>query len=167
VTRPIDLRSLAASPTRRVELLIDTPIERLESLTPVQGEFVAEHRGDFLEVEGHARTIVTLECDRCLKRFNHRLATGFREVLWLDHAPQALPPDQEVPFDDLEEHLPANGQLDPIDLIYQHLSLALPVRRLCAEECAGFALPGGSTGSGGHTDHRWAALAELRKDLPQ
>jgi len=62
----------------------------------------------------------------------------------------------------LEEHLPADGQLDVIDLVYQHLCLALPFRRLCAQDCAGISESPVSTE---HRDHRWNALARLRQQL--
>lgn len=168
---PVDLKNLATSPTRRIELTIDQLIPEFESLTAVKGELSVQHRGDFLEVEGHAHTIVTLECDRCLARYNHRLATHFEEVLWLDHDLTVSPPEREIALEDLEEHVSADGQLDLLDLVYQHLSLALPLRRLCTEDCPGLQPEQENAEQYpslcGATDYRWAALAEFRKDLPQ
>jgi len=160
--RPIELRQLALMPTRRIDIAFEEPVSGLESLTPVQGDVQVVHRGDYLEVEGTADTIVTLQCDRCLRHFNHRLETSFQEVLWLDQPGEVPPLEQEVNPGDLEEHLPADGQLDVIDLVYQHLCLALPFRRLCAEDCAGLSeAPAVSE----RIDHRWDALARLRQQF--
>ncbi|MBW4698431.1 MAG: DUF177 domain-containing protein [Aphanocapsa lilacina HA4352-LM1] len=160
--RSIELRALAASPTRSVSVVIDEPIAALPSLTPVQGELAVAHRGDFLEVAGHAQTIVTLACDRCLQQFNHRLATNFEEVIWLEDAPVEVPLELEVPPAHLDELLPRDGRLDPVYLIYQHLCLELPVRNLCSEQCQGVQTTQPQEPS---LDRRWSALARLREEL--
>ncbi|AGY57767.1 YceD family protein [Gloeobacter kilaueensis] len=160
--RPIDLRALATSPTRKVELVIDQPLAGFESLTPVQGELQVIHRGDFLEVRGTARTIVTLSCDRCLKRFNHRLQTDFEEVIWLSDGEEELPLELEVTAANLDESIPRDGKLDPLDLVYQHLCLELPTRNLCDADCQGVALKDADAQS---TDQRWSALTQLLTQL--
>ncbi|BAC90174.1 YceD family protein [Gloeobacter violaceus] len=160
--RSIELRALAASPTRNLTIVIDEPIAALPSLTPVQGELAVVHHGDFLEVTGRAQTIVTLACDRCLQHFNHRLVTDFEEVIWLEDASVEVPLELEVPPAHLDELLPRDGRLDPVDLIYQHLCLELPVRNLCSEQCQGVKTAQPEEQS---LDRRWAALARLREEL--
>jgi uncharacterized protein len=160
--RPIALRNLAATPTRQVAVVIDENLESLETLTPVQGEVTVTHRGDFLEVEGHAQTIVTLQCDRCLGSFNYRLEANFDEIIWLDHEAEVMKGEQEIAVMNLEEHLDADGELDLLDLVYQHLCLEVPMRKLCEADCAGI-LPVEKKSE--KVDDRWAALSKLREDF--
>ncbi len=161
--KPIVIRELANSPTRQVELAFDEMISTLASLTPVQGDLSVVHQGDFLEVTGNARTIVTLQCDRCLQSFNHRLETAFEEAIWIDRGDEPLSAEQELSLSELDEHIPYDGQLDGLDLIYQHLCLELPVRNLCSEDCSGVEVT--SPGPDATLDVRWSALAQLRGEL--
>ena len=78
--RPISLQELKLQAEGR-HWRIDQALSALDSLTPVRGALTAVHRGNALELEGEASTIVTLCCDRCLQHFNHPLSFRTREAL--------------------------------------------------------------------------------------
>jgi uncharacterized protein len=148
---------------------VDTHLPDLASLTAVRGSMRAVHRGNLLEVEGQASTIVTLCCDRCLQHFNQTLEVETRELIWLGEAarqgdlegvladPEAASLD--LGADSLTESLDPGGDFDPAHWLFEQLSLRLPLVNRCGEDCPGPASWGGDDDA---TDPRWAALARLR-----
>lgn len=142
---------------------VDQPIAGLASLTPVRGQVLASHRGNVLDVEGQASTIVTLCCDRCLQHFNHPLSASSRELLWIGE-PAHDPADLvalEGEGDDtgLMEQLDPRGSFDPERWIFEQLSLQLPIVNHCGSDCPG---PATWTSERSGIDPRWSALQGLR-----
>jgi uncharacterized protein len=151
-----------ADRTERFKVLDHLP--DLETLTPIQGEVQVSHRGNYLEVEGWAETIVTLTCDRCLQQYNHRLRTEARELIWLQAAPQSLddyPLEREGSLEELVETLPPDGYFYPQNWIYEQLCLALPQRQLCDPSCQGIPL---NPDQSQPVDRRWASLEALKQN---
>jgi uncharacterized protein len=166
--RPVSIQELASlAEGRRWE--IDQQLDGLESLTPARGHLQVIHRGNVLEVEGEASTIVTLCCDRCLQHFNQPLAFQTRELLWLGEAARlqgletSLVEEGEAVLDldpdALTESLDPRGSFDPAHWTFEQLSLQLPPVNRCGPECPGPA----SWGSAAEViDPRWAALQALQ-----
>lgn len=171
--RPVAIQDLSGlADGRRWE--VDQPLMGLDSLTPVRGHVHVVHRGNVLEVEGEAATIVTLCCDRCLQHFNQPLRFETRELLWLgEQARQqgletCLVEEGEAILDldpdALTESLDPRGSFDPAHWTFEQLSLQLPAVNRCGPACPGPA----SWGSGDEAmDPRWAALQGLHQPDPQ
>ena len=175
--RPIPIQELKALGMAH-RWQIEQTIAGLASLTPVRGQLTVEHQGTVLAVKGHAETIVTLCCDRCLQHFNHALQASADEAIWLgepDHGaagqPEAhvlevdvgrwLASGAPTASDDSEtcEQLNPRGLFDPEHWVFEQLSLQLPLVNHCGSECPGPAT-WSSDGRGG--DPRWAALGKLK-----
>lgn len=142
-------------------------IAGLETLTPVRGRLKVAHKGNYLEVSAKAETIITLTCDRCLKQYNHRLQVNASELVWLEESvdqPEDDSLEREVPFEDLVETLPPQGDFHPDVWLYEQLCLAFPPRQLCDQTCPGIQV--NDKGSALLTDQRWQALEALKKQLP-
>ncbi|MDJ0595391.1 MAG: YceD family protein [Pleurocapsa sp. MO_226.B13] len=157
---------LLKAPKRRAEIIVNDTIARLNTLTPVKGKIAVRHGGNFLEVSSQAETIVTLTCDRCLQHYNHRLAIDTSELIWLESRLENiedLPAEREVPLEDLSETLPPHGHFDPETWLFEQLSLALPLRRVCGESCPGAAVTSSKEDNG--IDSRWSSLAALKEQL--
>ena len=169
--RPISLQELKLQAEGR-HWRIDQALGELDSLTPVRGTLTAVHRGNVLELEGEASTIVTLCCDRCLQHFNHPLSFRSREVVWLgeEARSQGLEPELvleggegvlELDPDALSESLDPRGSFDPEHWVFEQLHLQLPLVNRCGAECPGPNLsPGADTTP---IDPRWAALQNLQQ----
>jgi len=160
--RPVPLQELRHLDAGR-HWLINQPIAGLDSLTPVRGQLHATHRGNVLEVEGQADTIVTLCCDRCLQHFNHPLRATSRDLLWIGE-PAHDPGDPvalEGEGDDsgLMEQLDPRGNFDPEHWVFEQLNLQLPIVSHCGSDCPG---PATWTSSSSDIDPRWQALQGLR-----
>ena len=157
---------LQAKPQQRV-IAFETQFPDLPTLMPVRGQISVQHCHTYLQIQGQAETIVTLTCDRCLQQYNHRLAVDATEMIWLQALdPAAEPLEQEVASEDLVESLSPQGHFDPATWMYEQLCLALPQRQVCAPDCEGIAVAAEQPVADPLSDHRWAALAALKANLP-
>ncbi|MEL6438671.1 MAG: YceD family protein [Cyanobacteria bacterium J06621_8] len=157
---------LLKAPDRKVEICIDDTIASLETLVPVKGKILLRHGVTFLEVKSQAETIVTLICDRCLQHYNHRLAINTSELIWLESelaTRENLPQEREIALEDLSETLPPNGHFDPEAWLFEQLSLALPLRKVCGDNCPGTTIT--SSQNDFVPDSRWSSLASLKERL--
>ncbi|MBE9031962.1 DUF177 domain-containing protein [filamentous cyanobacterium LEGE 11480] len=163
----IHIPNLAHHPDKRVTIDFKQLVKDLKSLTPVQGTVTVMHKGNYLEVQVQAKTIVTLTCDRCLQQYNHRLNCDADEIIWLKDSEliiSELPLNQDLELDDMVENLPEDGNFDVEAWVYEQLCLALPQRKLCDGDCKGIDVPQASPED--LTDRRWAALSALKNQLP-
>ena len=157
---------LLKAPKRQLEIIVQDAIAGLDTLTPVKGRIMIRHGSNFLEVTAQAEAIITLTCDRCLQNYNHRLAIDTNELIWLESELEIeadLPSEREVSVEDLSETLPPHGHFEPKKWLYEQLSLAMPLRQLCGEECPGASKT--STEAESHIDPRWSSLAALQDQL--
>jgi uncharacterized protein len=152
---------------RQETITVNDSIARLTTLTPVKGWLKVRHGGNFLEVLSQVETIVTLTCDRCLQNYNHRLSVNISELIWLETESEKceqLPSEREVSVEDLSETLPPNSHFDPDNWLYEQLSLALPMRQICSQDCQ-VSVTTTSTSERDRVDSRWASLASLKEQL--
>lgn len=128
---------------------------------------------DNVLVQGEVEANVTLECSRCLEQFaapvEGTLEEQYQPTLDVD---TGLPVQRVVgQDDDAVFQIGANHLLDLSEPVRQALLVALPMKPLCKEDCAGICPECGANCNEtpcGHenetTDHRWASLQELRLD---
>jgi len=86
---------------------------------PIQAKLSVHLVGRTLLVEGRLATTAVLECNRCLREFNHRVTVK-------DYTYSA-----EVRGDET---------VDLTKSIREHIILSLPMKRLCSAECKGLCL---------------------------
>ena len=158
---------LLKMPEQTYKLEFSDYISDLSTLTPVKGIFIVKHRHNFLEVFLQAETILTLICDRCLQTFNHRLSVDTTEIILLQYPidDMALPLEREIVSEDLCETLAPNGELAVETWIYEQLSLAMPLRNICGNNCQ----PPQEEKDINQVkiDNRWSALANLKSIMPE
>lgn len=162
--QPIYIPHLLKQPNASQSIRFEEMIEEMATLTPVRGEICLRHGGTFLEVSAQADTIVTLTCDRCIQCYNQRIEINTKELIWLDApATENFPVERELSWDDLSEAIPPDGHFDVNQWLYEQLSLALPLKNLCGNNCQAPETPDPEIPAA--IDHRWAALADLKKNL--
>lgn len=125
----VDLRPLRAE---RGATLVVTCHESVPSQIPdipfdesVVGELTLANLGSVLRVTGHVGTDVELVCDRCARRFRHRLEATVEE---------------DIDWADTSEFIRGDGITPTLDigaLAREVLVVALPMVALCDEACAG------------------------------
>ncbi len=128
-------------------------------------------------VEGSVGGSLELECSRCLKRYRHGLREPYRVVLEPagDRRPadpvgaEALARDGMCLGDELETGMYLGNEIDLRAFAVELVALALPVKPLCREDCAGLCPQCGVDRAvtrcdcrEAQTDSPFAALAALR-----
>ncbi len=155
------------APQQTIVLDVEEFLPELTSLTSVQGQITLVHQRNYLQVSSQAKTIVTLNCDRCLQQYNHRLVVDASEMIWLStKVPEASAEpglEIEVTLDDPVETLLSRGHFSPEDWLYQQLSLQLPHRQLCDQNCEGLLKEAENIEQ--PVDRRWAALESLKEQM--
>jgi uncharacterized protein len=104
-----------------------------------------------------------------LQHYNERLGIDTSEMIWLESElenSEDLPTEREVSIEDLSEVLAPNGHFDPETWLFEQLSLAFPLRKVCGKNCPGAdETSRTSLKQESHLDTRWSALATLKEQL--
>jgi len=132
-------------------------------------ELLANTEGE-IRVQGSFRVQMEAECDRCLGRAQFPLDTSFD----LFYRPMSfIARDEEVEIDEGEAELGfyEGGGMELEDILREQILLAMPMQRVCREDCKGICPTCGGNRNETpcdcpteRTDSRWSALQGL-KDL--
>ena len=167
----IDISKLAHEPLRFDEkLLVDA--ERLDSeqvagpmKVHLEGE-VRPHEGVF-SITGRCSADGPLACSRCLEPVPWKVDEEFSVEYRM---PASAPVDAEAVLEDadLDVAFLRGEELDLSDLAAEQVLLAMPMRIVCQEDCAGLCPRCGANlnndgecGCEPEIDPRWGALADL------
>lgn len=155
-----------------IELDPDDPaLKGLDIMGPVKGSFQINKTGHQVLVRGKVKGEVQLTCARCLEDFNieidEKVDVELRPVIDLDRAAQ----ERELGSDDLDVEFFRGDALDVGHLAVEQISLAIPMKPLCREDCGGICPDCGAdrtTGACGckpETDPRWSVLKDLKDQI--
>lgn len=115
----------------------------------------------------------TLACQRCLASTTQPVEEEI-EILLVRHEPGAEEEERELEEEDLGVMVVDGDEVDLRPLLLEQMQLAVPMRPLCREECAGLCPKCGADLNQGDcgcetqtTDPRWAGLAEIRDQLSE
>jgi len=158
---------VGSSRTYQLEEVVDVTGEGDDEMVQGEVNLVRTRRGILVRGDLHAQ--VELTCSRCLKVFHYPLAISFEEeylptVDILSGLP--LAPSEEPGVFMIDEH----HVIDLDEAIRQYTLLAMPMKPLCREDCAGLVaecsqrLDGDALDSSpGAMDPRWSELNKLRQ----
>lgn len=136
----------------------------------VQGTVRLMRTNRSILVKGTLDTVVELACSRCLGQFECPLKLNIEEEYYpttdvTTGAPLTVP-DEPGSFTIDENHI-----LDLTEAVRQYALLAVPMKPLCAEDCAGLCPFCGQNLNEGPcgcltqlADPRWAELSKLKKE---
>jgi uncharacterized protein len=140
---------------------------RLISAAEVVGS--ASRKGEEVRVRGSIKTEVELLCDRCAAPRRTPLEIEF-DARFIPQAAADDTDNVELLVEDLGLAAYEGDAVDVDELVREQITLALPLRNLCREDCKGLcAKCGADLNAGqcsceqGETDPRWAALADWKK----
>jgi uncharacterized protein len=131
----------------------------------------ATRSGDELRLTGTVAATVELDCARCLAPVRVNVDESFD--LFYVPSVNRLQPDEEreLAKDDLLVAFYRDDCLDLADVVREQIDLAIPMARVCSDECRGFCPNCGAnlneskcSCSGDEPDPRWAVLEQLRSD---
>jgi uncharacterized protein len=87
-------------------------------------------------LDGHLTGDVVLQCDRCLESYTYHLDTGFRLALIVRQGEDGQT-EVELFREDLEKGFVDDLIIDLAEITREQVFLALPMKNLCREDCAG------------------------------
>ena len=124
---------------------------------PVQVSGSVKNIADVLVLEGEAKSLLDLTCDRCMGRFSREKAVRLSFLL----------AEELEGEEDGEIVLLDDGEIDVGDLAYTDFVLDMDTKHLCSEDCKGLC-PGCGVNLNQEpcrckkqADPRWAALEQL------
>lgn len=128
----------------------------------------ATREGDKVRLVGSLSAAVLIDCDRCLAPISMPVEQSF-DLLYIP--PLRAAEERELGDDDLSVAFYQHQVIDLDDLVREQIELALPMGRLCSEECKGLC-PGCGANLNQQpcgcrveqVDLRWAALNRLKSD---
>ena len=165
----INVAQLLKSPigtTRRHE--VDDPLVIGEAECKVKGELTLMRTNRGILITGQVKTDMELTCSRCLELFGCPLTMDIEEEYFptMDVNTGASLPPPEDPGAFTIDH---NNTLDVGEAIRQYALLAVPMKPLCRENCAGLCATCGANLNAGAchcppnvVDPRLAGLEKLR-----
>jgi uncharacterized protein len=167
----IDLSKVTEEPLRFNEKLqVDSDRLDVELVSaPVQVRLAGEvwPHGDSFTVAGRCEMEAELSCSRCLDPVVWAKAEDFSVEY---RHPTSIPMDDEIGLegDDLDVSFLDGEELDLVALAAEQVMLALPMRIVCDENCAGLCPrcganrnEEGACSCEPETDPRWQALADI------
>lgn len=136
---------------------------------PAELDLRANRSGSRVDLVGSLKAQVEFDCDRCL---NPVVVTVDQEVDLL-YLPVPSRPREETELgpDDLEVAFYRDQSIDLDDMAQEQIELALPMARLCAQDCRGLCPECGADLNHGAcdcaaktSDMRWANLEKFKSD---
>jgi len=149
---------------------IEFASENLGQASPLHAVGSAEmlkNSGGEVRIQGRYTVELKAACDRCLVDARFPLDAGFD----LFYQPASIiARDEEVEIDEGEAQIGfySNGGLELEDILREQILLALPMQRVCSEDCKGICPVCGKNRNQSvcdchvsTTDDRWGALRKL------
>ena len=159
----LDLRDVVNTPEARKPFQFQLDLSEIELYgrrpiaNPVLVEGCVTNHAGALVLEGTARSLLDLVCDRCGKPFSREKAVKLDSLL-----------AQELEDEESDEIiLLENGELDLTQVVTEAFVLAMDTKNLCSDDCKGLCPKCGADLNQGpcscrpETDPRWAALSQL------
>jgi uncharacterized protein len=121
-------------------------------------------------LEGTVRTELELTCSRCLEPYRMPIDAAF-DVRYLPASDAAAEGEREVAEEDLDTSIYRNDEIDLNEVLREQFYLALPMKPLCRDDCAGLCPQCGTNRNTGtcscaaeFEDPRLAPLKGLKRD---
>lgn len=93
--------------------------------------------GEFIEVKGHVKGSVRLECDLCLKEYDYNLDFDIDEMYAKNSLYEEYGQETEIREGQFVTDLNGSNEIDIYDLMYQSVILQLPNKKVCGINCNG------------------------------
>ena len=109
-------------------------ISELENCS-IRADIEFKSMGDFISAVGHVDGKVTLECDRCLNKFEYKLDFDIDETFAKKSLCDEYGQELELSSGQFVTDLNGEDEIDVYDLLYQSVILNLPNKKVCGINC--------------------------------
>jgi uncharacterized protein len=103
---------------------------------PLQGEARVSKAGQSVVIQGSLRTVLRLQCVRCLKEFSSPISSAFSLTL-LPREGDRSEEEVELDEEDMESGFFEGGEIRLSELACEQVFLDMPTQPLCDEGCKG------------------------------
>ena len=117
-----------------LEFDYDGDIKELEACH-ISADLEFRSMGDFIDVRGNVKGKITLECDRCLNKFEYDLDFDIKETFAKDSLLDKYGSELELSNNQFVTDLNGAEEIDVYDLLYQSVILSLPNKKVCGINC--------------------------------
>ncbi len=138
--KAVSIEDIENAKNKTLACKIEENIDGINAVGPILADLIFTSLGDFIEVRGNVKGIVKLECDLCLKEFEHKFDFDIDEL----YAKRSLIEDPEESGQEFEikdgqfvTDLNGSDEIDIYDLLYQSVILNLPNKKVCGINCKG------------------------------
>ena len=112
----------------------DGEITELEGCK-IKADIEFKSMGEFISASGHVEGKITLECDRCLNKFEHNLDFDIDETFAKKSLYDEYGQELELSSGQFVTDLNGEDEIDVYDLLYQSVILNLPNKKVCGINC--------------------------------
>ena len=133
----ISIEELENTPAKTLDVHFEEKIEGLNCVAPIIADLTVLSLGEFVEVRGNVKGIVTLECDLCLKEFEYKLDFDIDEMFAKSALLEDYGQETELKDGQFVTDLQGSDEIDIYDLLYQSVILNLPNKKVCGINCNG------------------------------
>ena len=130
----IKIEDIEKENNKILHFVFDDEIQELEDCK-VHAELDFKSLGDYIEVKGFAKGTLSLECDRCLKKFNHDFDFEIDELYAKYSLYEEYGQEVELQSGQFVTDLNGEKEIDVYDLLYQSVTLSLPNKKVCGINC--------------------------------
>ena len=130
----IEIEDIECASNKTLHYKFDGEIEELEGCR-LKAELDIKSLGDFIEVKGPISGVVTLECDRCLNKFDYEFDFDIDETYAKHSLYDEYSQEVELKSGQFITDLDGAKEIDIYDLLYQSVILALPNKKVCGINC--------------------------------
>ena len=116
------------------DFVFDDTINELDNCS-LQAVLKIKPLGDFIQVLGNAKGKITLECDRCLNKYQYDLHFDIDETFAKNTLINEYGQEFELSNGQFVTDLNGAEEIDIYDLLYQSVILALPNKKVCGINC--------------------------------
>jgi uncharacterized protein len=145
--------------------------EGLQQVEPLKAggkvELITGSLGE-IQITGHLSVTMDAACDRCLEKAKVPIAAEFS--LYYRPAPEGHGDEKEIDTGEAEMGFYEGEGLELNDVLREQILLALPMQRVCGEDCKGICPVCGQNRNQQECrcqtaiiDDRWAALKQLKE----
>ena len=148
---------------------LDLEDDRITLVGPAEVSGTVRRSGAEVVVSGRLESLVSAECDRCLKPIEVPVATRFK-LEYITGQDYESSHAAELTADDLAVSVFDGESIDVDELVKEQILLFVPDRMLCREDCKGICSTCGADLNAGEckcaptdVDPRWEALKRLKE----
>ncbi len=136
----LSLDELENSEGKTLYFTFNEKIEGIECVEPINAQLCAKMYDDLVQITGHVKGKVILECDLCLEKFEQKIDFELDEIYSkgsllgeYDESGQEF----EIKEGQFVTDLNGENEIDIYDLLYQSVILSFPNKKVCGINCKG------------------------------